>query len=73
MTYGIRVNSNAHFVGDEFKDFQVTGADDAFALIEGVEGVKGAYESLGPAETTLNCQRLTTYGVGPFTFASGCR
>lgn len=43
------INGERAMKGTGYHDLDVSGSDDAFALIEGVEGVRGAYIFLGSA------------------------
>jgi hippurate hydrolase len=43
------VLAGADFVSDVIKDLRIPGSDDAFALIEDIDGVEGAYLGIGTA------------------------
>jgi hippurate hydrolase len=47
------VNDNRIVEGVAVHDVTIPGSDDAFALIEGIDGVKGAYIGIGTAEPKL--------------------
>lgn len=59
--------TKADFVDDVFNDIQVTGADDAAALIEGLEEVKGAYLMIGTAEPKIFAEARKQGKDFPFT------
>jgi metal-dependent amidase/aminoacylase/carboxypeptidase family protein len=59
--------TKADFVSDIFNDYQVTGADDAAALIEGLEAVHGAYLMLGTADPEIFAEGRKQGKDFPFT------
>lgn len=59
--------TKADFVGDIFKDYQVTGAEDAAALIQGLDGVQVAYLMLGTVGSKIVAQARKAGKDFPFT------